>query len=626
MATQKIEDYLTKELFISKNIVTYRSLSRELGINVNVAKNELAAFHSRNAKSLEQPCSATYLVSGEVQTAPAKNDRDEDADMDYGFTPTPVQDYGFAGTGTGTGTGVEMDGDVVVQVKITVVSETALEDAKAKYVRVTSVHVYSLSPSPIRDADLLCAPTRRIREVDDQKGVEMAKVAGRIVGEGIKMKEGGAKGKGRTAAAAATTAQHAVPRLRAGPSASGSFTATTKPEEKGKGSTKEEPERPKQTGKLNFFAPKAKAPPKDKEKEGSSKNVAEGKGKMFFGGTTKSAASLTKEPAPVVPPPLPKEDKVKEAAPAQRGMKRKSMAAILSDCEDEETKSNSVAPSGPPSRRSSKPPSTRSSPQPMKARSKLRLHKGAILSDDDEDDEQPKKRSVKKPRRKANVDSDDEIEHDSEAAKEAAKALKSMMEIDDDQVEKVSRKARVEALRQEEEEETESEREPPAPAIINRDGDVDMSDAEVKLKPKPRKRKEKKTVPVGQNGLKKRRVMKSRMRTDEKGYMVTEDYSSYESVDEEEEEPKKSAPAKKGNGGKRGAASKKDKDEPKETSVPTDSAAGTAAPNGDAKSKTTTKAASTSTKASTSRSGSGPKGAQKQKTLNTFFGLPKAKK
>ena len=36
---------------------------------------------------------------------------------------------------------------------------------------------------------------------------------------------------------------------------------------------------------------------------------------------------------------------------------------------------------------------------------------------------------------------------------------------------------------------------------------------------KPRKKREKKVVPVGKNGLKKKRIMKSRTRTDDKGYM-----------------------------------------------------------------------------------------------------------
>jgi hypothetical protein len=44
-------------------------------------------------------------------------------------------------------------------------------------------------------------------------------------------------------------------------------------------------------------------------------------------------------------------------------------------------------------------------------------------------------------------------------------------------------------------------------------------DEDLKIKPKPRKRKPKKVIPVGKNGLKKRRVEKSRQSFDEKGYM-----------------------------------------------------------------------------------------------------------
>lgn len=92
---------------------------------------------------------------------------DMDVDMDYGFTSTPTPKYGFAGGSD------QYEGDVVIQIRMTVVSEDRLEgahitchrvfmlmlipanvaralDAKAKYEKVTSMHVYSLSPSPIR--------------------------------------------------------------------------------------------------------------------------------------------------------------------------------------------------------------------------------------------------------------------------------------------------------------------------------------------------------------------------------------------------------------------------------------------------------------------------------------------
>lgn len=44
-------------------------------------------------------------------------------------------------------------------------------------------------------------------------------------------------------------------------------------------------------------------------------------------------------------------------------------------------------------------------------------------------------------------------------------------------------------------------------------------DEDIAPKPKPKKRREKKVIPVGRNGLKKKRVVKSRMTTDAKGYM-----------------------------------------------------------------------------------------------------------
>lgn len=78
-----------------------------------------------------------------------------------------------------------------------------------------------------------------------------------------------------------------------------------------------------------------------------------------------------------------------------------------------------------------------------------------------------------------------------------------------DQVIRVSRDN---ADPQKEEEETEDES-----ITIQQDEDVTMSDNIPK--PKARKRKEKKVVPIGRNGLKKKRVVKSRTAVDAKGYM-----------------------------------------------------------------------------------------------------------
>lgn len=104
-------------------------------------------------------------------------------------------------------------------------------------------------------------------------------------------------------------------------------------------------------------------------------------------------------------------------------------------------------------------------------------------------------------------------------------------------------------------------------------------------KPAPKKRRPKKVIPVGKNGLKKRRVMKSRSTVDDKGYMgesesfrpktspsschfasVFDDYSSYESVDEEVEAE---ATAKDKGKGKSSARSTKAADDADEVATST---------------------------------------------------------
>lgn len=75
-----------------------------------------------------------------------------------------------------------------------------------------------------------------------------------------------------------------------------------------------------------------------------------------------------------------------------------------------------------------------------------------------------------------------------------------------DEVIRVSREPKRNVPEEEEEEEEESD--------AAMDDDLDMAP-----KPKPKKKKDRKVVPVGRNGIKKKRVVKSRMTVDDKGYM-----------------------------------------------------------------------------------------------------------
>lgn len=187
----------------------------------------------------------------------------------------------------------------------------------------------------------------------------------------------------------------------------------------------------------------------------------------------------------------------------------------FSDSEDDASTVAATKPQEPPSIRS-------------ESKSAARVKKGVILSDDEEE-EAPKPARPKAAYRTAKTK-----KHSPGLDAAAESELRAMMDIDDgmktafgrarafgerskltvrssvslDQVTRVSRTV------------TASE-----PATTPPVSDVDMEDHESGPAPEPvpvptRKpqRKPKKQVPVGSNGLKKRRVVKSRMKTDDKGY------------------------------------------------------------------------------------------------------------
>lgn len=159
----------------------------------------------------------------------------------------------------------------------------------------------------------------------------------------------------------------------------------------------------------------------------------------------------------------------------------------------------------------------------------------------------------------------------------------------------------------------------------------DAEDIDDDIEPVPkikRKKAVKKIIPIGRNGLKKKRVIKTVTTTDAKGYFgeksyllfcwlqtstdsasyaVSEDFSEYESVSEEESEPEPPKTTKKKSGDKAGGMKKAATLKTEEDSV-----ASKPAP----KAKPKPKVSSSSAKAS----GNGQKGG-----ISAFFGKPKAK-
>ncbi|EPE10755.1 dna polymerase subunit cdc27 [Ophiostoma piceae UAMH 11346] len=169
----EINEFLATEVLVEQKLITYRYLSRALKLNVNVAKKALFDFHtSQNAKKAGS-LHATYLLYGtkpevelgQPKTATAvkaeeeKNGGDEqDVDMD-----DEVPYY--------------LQSDQVPSAVITLVSEANLEAALAKYETLEAIHVYSISPEPTTDLQLLADSARQLRELRAAVNPEEAPVS-----------------------------------------------------------------------------------------------------------------------------------------------------------------------------------------------------------------------------------------------------------------------------------------------------------------------------------------------------------------------------------------------------------------------------------------------------------------
>ncbi|PCH41236.1 hypothetical protein WOLCODRAFT_162919 [Wolfiporia cocos MD-104 SS10] len=500
----EVHDYLIKQFSIARDVVTYRSLSREFNIHVNAAKTYLATYHSNSTDAPDRPY-ATYWVSGEPLPVRRKSRGPEQDAMDIDAASKTAHDD-------------ERHGETVPATKMLLVGEKDLESARKKFARIFSEHVYSLSPASLNDAALICGPTEKVYAVDAKLSAEASTLLGRIVGAHV------IAGKALQPVASSSRAQPAPAQMRkeVAPIKSADIIEKVKEDTSTKAKARED--------KLGFKSKPAggldwsKARPKKKEEQAAS---GEAKKLTLAAEAKKPSRSSTPETA-------------------KRGTKRKSPLASSSDYEGEDQ----------PTRKRSPPVKTEDDDSPISkpvVTKKLARRKSAVqLSSDSEDDEpfKPAYAAGKSGSKKKNVmlSSDDDEEEvrprttgrtlkmRGKAAEkapayrpssEAEKSLRAMMDIDDDEV--------IIASRSEPESvagtppETEDAQSSPQTEI------VEDSEPE-RIKAKSRKKKEKKVVPVGKNGLKKKRIMKSRTKVDDKGYMVTEDYSSYESVDEEEAE------------------------------------------------------------------------------------------
>ncbi|EOO03850.1 putative dna polymerase subunit cdc27 protein [Phaeoacremonium minimum UCRPA7] len=134
--------YLAEQILSEDKLVTYRALSRALKVNVNLAKQMLYDFHKSQNDRRPGAIYATYLVYGIKKSVEATNGH------------------------------VREDGDVEMTSSMPEAESVAEEittHTLTLYEQVTSIHVYSLGPHPLKSRKEREEALRRMMDDEDEE-------------------------------------------------------------------------------------------------------------------------------------------------------------------------------------------------------------------------------------------------------------------------------------------------------------------------------------------------------------------------------------------------------------------------------------------------------------------------
>ncbi|KAI0022499.1 hypothetical protein F4780DRAFT_176439 [Xylariomycetidae sp. FL0641] len=179
--------YLAQKILTEDQPVTYRLLSRALKVHVNTAKEMLYEFHQWQNAKRPSTLHATYLVYGTKKT----EGKQQDGDVEMTDSQTS-EDFHVPYS------------DAVPTNTLSLVREEDLQHILAQFVEVTSIHVYSLAPHPLKDLQLLADTARQVMEISPLDSASASdKVFGGIANPHVRRRErrGGAKPAAASAAA-----------------------------------------------------------------------------------------------------------------------------------------------------------------------------------------------------------------------------------------------------------------------------------------------------------------------------------------------------------------------------------------------------------------------------------------
>ncbi|KAI1075749.1 DNA polymerase subunit Cdc27 [Whalleya microplaca] len=247
--------YLAQKILTEDQLVTYRLLSRALKVHVNTAKEMLYEFHKSQNDKRPGTLHATYLVYGTK-----RNVQEQNGDVE--MTDSQMSDDAHVPFS-----------DEVPTFTLSLVKEEQLQEILDQYEAVTSIHVYSLAPHPLKDLQLLADTARQVLQLSLTKEVpNPSKVFGTISNPNVRKRE-------RRGPAPKPVASTAAPK------------AEPKPQikQEAKPAVKEEP-------KVTFQAPAksstSSAPAKKPAASSLKRQGSSGIGQMFA-----KAAAKPKKPA-----------------------------------------------------------------------------------------------------------------------------------------------------------------------------------------------------------------------------------------------------------------------------------------------------------------------------------------
>ncbi|KFZ09633.1 hypothetical protein V502_08606 [Pseudogymnoascus sp. VKM F-4520 (FW-2644)] len=178
--------YLAANILNEDRIVTYRLLSRALKVHVNIAKEMLFEFHQQQNRKKPGTVHASYLIAGKkLPTDQPKAHYVKGADGEAGYMASspPFRNTPQAGA-------LESDGDIPT-LSITLVREGDLEQARKNYESISSIHVYCLGPSLMKDPEALSDANREIIEnYRDQDPLEAASTYGTVINKAVRRRPG----------------------------------------------------------------------------------------------------------------------------------------------------------------------------------------------------------------------------------------------------------------------------------------------------------------------------------------------------------------------------------------------------------------------------------------------------